>query len=175
MPDLAASDCEALSAGLLAQPINAVSSLALVAAAAWLWARSDRWEARTMALALLIAGVGSFAYHGPQPAWAAPVHDLGVGLVVVVGGTVAMRSVLASGVASLGLPAAVLVTAAIVDVLGRTGRVFCFADSWAQAHALWHVGAAVGLAMLGDRARSAPVTGDDAPPRRRRGGRSAGP
>lgn len=85
------SDCEALLEDVaLAQPANAVSSVAYVAAGLWLLARATRHggaEARTQAvygLALTSVGVGSIAFHGPQPAGARLVHDLTIAAVFAV-------------------------------------------------------------------------------------------
>ena len=64
------ADCEALRDGLLAQPVNSLSSLAYVAAAIVLVRRQPRH--RVPALALAAVGVGSFLYHGPMPDGAEP-------------------------------------------------------------------------------------------------------
>jgi hypothetical protein len=67
---LGAGDCEAWRDGLLGQPANAVTSLAYVAAGAWLLARArhvragERWRAGSYGAALAASGVGSVAYHG---------------------------------------------------------------------------------------------------------------
>jgi hypothetical protein len=81
---LGATDCELLRDGLLAQPVNAVSSLAYVAAGVWVWSRArdtrgtDRTAAFVFGAALAAVGVGSVAYHGPQPAGARWVHDASI-------------------------------------------------------------------------------------------------
>jgi len=88
---LGGSDCERLGAGWLAQPVNAVSSLAYVAVGASLLLRADHpGESRGLLVAagLAIAGVGagSVAYHGPQPAWAGLAHNgsiVGLALVII--------------------------------------------------------------------------------------------
>lgn len=144
----ALSDCEAVSLGLLAQPANAISSLALVAAGVWLLARVPGWSARGMAGALLVAGVGSFAYHGPQPSWAGPVHDAGVVLVALAAVAILLAGVQIGRFRPLAAPMLVLGAALIFDLGGRTGGILCLPDSSLQAHAAWHVLAAWGLAML---------------------------
>ena len=151
----ALSDCEAVSSGFLAQPANAVSSLALVAASAWLLARSPGWMARGMAGALFVAGVGSFAYHGPQPSWSAAVHDAGVVLVVVATAAVSLTALMAGRLLVLALPVVVLGAALVFDLGGRTVGILCFPDSLLQAHAAWLALAAIGLAMLAGRAAAA--------------------
>ncbi|HSL58501.1 MAG TPA: hypothetical protein VK866_11715 [Acidimicrobiales bacterium] len=76
---LGASDCEAIRSGPIAQPVNAVSSAAYVAAGAWVAARAPAGpagsEARRAAVALAAAGVGSILYHGPCPPGARWAHD----------------------------------------------------------------------------------------------------
>lgn len=83
------SDCERLRDGWVAQPVNTVSSVALVAAApvlAW-WARRHPTVARVPAAALtaglLTAGMGSVDYHGPQSPLAQWGHDWGVAVPLV--------------------------------------------------------------------------------------------
>jgi hypothetical protein len=147
----ALSDCEAVSWGFLAQPANAISSLALVAASAWLVARSPSWMARGMAASLVVAGVGSFAYHGPQPSWSAAVHDAGVVLVAVAAGAVSLIAVMAGRLRVLAPPMVVLGAGLVFDLAGRTSGILCFPGSLLQAHAAWHALAAVGLAMLARR------------------------
>jgi hypothetical protein len=90
---LGASDCEHVGDGWLAQPVNAVSSLAYVAAGASLLLRAEHrhpGESRGLLVAagLAVAGIGagSVAYHGPQPAWAGPAHNgsiVGLALVII--------------------------------------------------------------------------------------------
>ena len=85
-------DCEAARAGLLAQPANAASSLALVAAGAWIaWrarrAPSMRLEAALFGLTVALVGAGSLLLHGPQPPWSRWFHDVAIaaGLVMSLG------------------------------------------------------------------------------------------
>jgi hypothetical protein len=74
-------DCEAIRPGLLHQPANAVSSLALVLAAAWIAGRASRMpdeRPELVALAAVVAanGLTSFAFHGPLLGSARWWHDL---------------------------------------------------------------------------------------------------
>ena len=99
-PVLGASDCEAIGEGFLAQPANAVSSLAFTAVgiAVWVWAASARGFERTYRLvfgaALAVAGIGSVAYHGPQNAYAAELHDWSlIVIVAMIGSTLALARV----------------------------------------------------------------------------------
>ena len=77
---LGGADCESIGAGWLAQPVNAVSSLAYVAVGGWVVRRATRpGTGRGLLVAagtsVAAVGVASAAYHGPQPAWAGPAHD----------------------------------------------------------------------------------------------------
>ena len=77
----ASVDCEAIGLGLLGQPVNAVSSLALVVAGLVVL-RRDRW----VASALTAAGVGSFLFHGPLAPGGEWIHDVTLAwLILVVG------------------------------------------------------------------------------------------
>jgi hypothetical protein len=156
------SDCEAVRDSLLSQPVLAVSSLSFVAAGAWLlWAWRDlpapqRWPARTYAGLLVLVGVGSVDFHGPQSPAAAVQHDLPI--VLLIGQAVAVpvsrllrrRPVLHHGGrprADLAAGLAVLASAAYAA--GRTGSPWCRPESWGQPHAVWHVLIACALAVWG--------------------------
>lgn len=81
-----AGDCEAIRDGLLAQPVNALSSAAYVVAGLAVLgptARAGAGTGETATQALfgwLVAavGVGSILFHGPMPPWARIVHDLSI-------------------------------------------------------------------------------------------------
>lgn len=81
---VAASDCEAITQHLIAQPANTVSSLAYVVAGGLLLTRSRRvlpsarLRARAVAAALVAVGVGSVAFHGPGGPVAHWLHDLSI-------------------------------------------------------------------------------------------------
>ncbi len=87
---LAASDCERLRAGPVAQPANTASSavLVLTGAAMAAWARRQHLERPDLAVgwsaALVAAGLGSIDYHGLQSPMAAWGHDAGVALPVLM-------------------------------------------------------------------------------------------
>ncbi len=84
---LGGSDCEELSDGLLAQPINAITSLAYtvvgvgVLLLAWRRGRVtlDAWVYGGLLVAI---GLGSVLFHGPQPAGSRVLHDLPITLTV---------------------------------------------------------------------------------------------
>lgn len=80
---LADADCERIGSGLLAQPVNAWSSLAFVVAAAWiaLQARSSlvrRTELLVFAVAVGSNAVGGVLYHGTRWSGSRWVHDLAI-------------------------------------------------------------------------------------------------
>jgi hypothetical protein len=139
----ALSDCERIHDGLLAEPVNALSSFAYIAAGVWVWRRD-----RPAGAALVVAGAGSVAYHGFGGGVAHVWHDASI---VVLGAVVAassrriwrgvrVRPVLAActvGVFGVALP---------LQLFGRTGGPLCRPDSLLQAHAGWHVLTATALA-----------------------------
>ncbi len=79
---LGAGDCEAIGSGWLIQPVAAWTSLAyaVVGLALMMSAAPFPLRERTLRIvfgALLVGtGIGSFLYHGPQPAIAAFAHDI---------------------------------------------------------------------------------------------------
>ncbi len=204
------SDCETIGGGLLAQPVNAISSLAYVVVAGWLvwWTRRlagpERAMAGIYAVVLALVGFGSVAFHGPMPSWAKLAHDLpiaAIGLIVamvalirtdpdrrgavavavavaVVGvgilfaivpgagltttGTIAVGAIAAEGlrwrrerlwrrhvvVRRYVGAAGILIIAAVINALGKTGGPWCRPDAWIQPHALWHILSAVAFGSL---------------------------
>jgi hypothetical protein len=165
MVDLVAAmggaDCEGLRAGWLAQPANALSSLSYVAAGAGLlWRdRPAGGGGRPLipgAAGLVAVGVGSFAYHGPQPAWAGLAHDGAIAWLVFAlarRGLALLRPPVAGrrgpgALAAAWRPAALwLVPVSAAYLAGRTGSSFCAPASLWQGHAAWHALSAVALAL----------------------------
>ena len=154
---MAGSDCEQLRAGWLAQPANTVSCAAFLAVAWWLVYRAGTGADRrgvllSGALAIAGVGVGSFVYHGPQPAWADPFHGWSViGLAfVIIAQTISLlvrgsrEAVLPAWKAAGGWMAAGL----LAYVLGRTSSPFCRPETLLQSHAVWHVLVAIGLGRM---------------------------
>jgi hypothetical protein len=139
------ADCEQLHDGLLEQPVNALSSLAYVAAGMWVW-RHDRLQGA----ALVAVGVGSIAYHGFGGTVAHWLHDVTIVVVAVVAARAvprvrrgaAARPWLAAGAA------AAFAVALPLQAFGRTGGPLCRPDSVLQAHAGWHVLTAIALAAV---------------------------
>ncbi|MGI9667579.1 MAG: ceramidase domain-containing protein [Acidimicrobiia bacterium] len=79
---LAESDCEAIDSGWLAQPVNAITSLAfsVVGVAIVVWSRratgAERRFRTVLGVLLVATGIGSFLYHGPQPIGSQLAHDV---------------------------------------------------------------------------------------------------
>ena len=81
LAELGASDCERLGDDFLVQPVNALSSFSYVVvgvAIAVVARRRRMLDARTTVFAVTLAGVGlgSVAFHGPQPPESRLMHDL---------------------------------------------------------------------------------------------------
>jgi hypothetical protein len=76
------TDCEAIGEGLLAQPVNAVTSIAYIAAGLTLMARGARVRrpegtgALLFDATLVAVGLGAVAFHGPQSAASQFLHDV---------------------------------------------------------------------------------------------------
>lgn len=85
----AAADCEAISDGLIGQPVNALTSLAFVIVGIVV-VRSG--ESRSLlGAALLATGVGSFLFHGPMPPGSEWAHDVSLAWLLVVAATTGTR------------------------------------------------------------------------------------
>jgi hypothetical protein len=113
---VAASDCERCRPGLVAQPVNAMSSLAFVATGIALVAGADRAVGSSadaaVGWAAVAAGLGSVAYHGPGTSAGRYVHDATlVGLLATV--VVADASRITGRPAHRGVLAAVPVLALV--------------------------------------------------------------
>ncbi|BCI52369.1 hypothetical protein NIIDNTM18_16470 [Mycolicibacterium litorale] len=143
---LGGSDCERIVDGALAQPTLTVTSLAYVVAGMVVLWWAMRWRAplTVIAAAVLVAvGVGSVAYHGPQPSWAKLAHDVPIVAAGVVYAVIFARSeraqwrsvwAPAAGIFALGLAA---------YAAGRSGSPLCRPESVWQFHGAWHVLSAV--------------------------------
>ena len=73
-------DCERIARGFLAQPVNALTSLAFVLAGAMIALR--RPDRRLLGLLVGLVGVGSFLFHGPVPFQSEWLHDVTIGWVL---------------------------------------------------------------------------------------------
>lgn len=160
-PRLGASDCERLRDGPIAQPVNTLTSAAYVVAAGavagrgWPSGGRSRVEALGYCSLLALVGLGSIAYHGPQPPGAKALHDLPI--VALLGTAVGLPVVRrirgrAIGQASgrrLLVLAALSGTAGLAYAGGRTGSARCDPDSLLQLHGAWHVLSAAALGLVG--------------------------
>jgi hypothetical protein len=139
---LGASDCEALRDGVLAQPVNSLSSLAYLAAGAYVLRRGGP---AAPALALGAVGAGSVLYHGPMPPGAQAVHDGSIVALLAAASVVAWRR------RSFPRPPALAVVALaagiVVNLLTRSGAPLCRPDNLVQGHAGWHVLTALAAAV----------------------------
>lgn len=80
----ALGDCELVGPGFLGQPMNTLTTLPFLVLGLWL-AFKDR--SRWVGMALFAAGAGSFAFHGPMPAWGEWAHDVTLAwLIAAIGG-----------------------------------------------------------------------------------------
>jgi hypothetical protein len=157
------SDCERIRDGWLAQPVNALSSLAFVGAAGVVLARTwqPAWDRRGEVLAfsalLSLVGAGSVAFHGPQPPGARLMHDVPIPVLIGLAlGTPLVRS--RGGLDPMpgwsrrrGATLATTVVAALCAYAGgRTGAPTCDPDSPLQLHGAWHVLSAAGFVTVAD-------------------------
>jgi hypothetical protein len=90
--NVAHADCEAIHAGLVRQPVAALTSLAFLAVGVWILARlarrrvaGARAEPTAFGIGLIGVGIGSVLLHGPNPSWALWFHDLsGLSVLLLV-------------------------------------------------------------------------------------------
>ena len=149
---LGCTDCERIRPGRIAQPVNTVTSLGLVLAggaiATLVRRRSDGRDAQVVAYGALVAltGLGSVAFHGPQPRGARVMHDAPIAAVLALTAvTPAVRRL--RGLAAVpgwsrrrGVALAAIATAAGATYAGgRTSAPTCRPDSLLQLHGAWHL------------------------------------
>jgi hypothetical protein len=133
---VAVDDCERIRPGLVAQPVNTMSSLAYCAAGAWVLLQAPMNRPRlALGAAAVAAGLGSALYHGPGGQACRRLHD---GSAVLLTGAIAAslpRRPTARRAATVGC----LLAGSAVHAASRSGRPLCRPDSIIQGHALWHV------------------------------------
>lgn len=120
--------CERLGPGLWAEPLNAVTNLAFVAVALWLWPglRGDR-VGRALCLVLMAIGVGSGLFHTFATRWAGLADVLPILAFVLVFLWAVNARVLglsrgwALGATALFLPYAALATAGLARAVPGLG------------------------------------------------------
>lgn len=155
------SDCEALRDGVLAQPTNAISSVAYVVAGIVVWLRTrpqQRLGAAGVYAALLgLVGIGSILYHGPQPPGSKFLHDAPIPMLLLLIAAVVGHRLLHRRNPLPGATRARLLTligigavAALAYLLGRTGSPLCDPDNWLQLHGVWHLATATAFVVVAD-------------------------
>ncbi len=135
--------CERMGPGLWAEPANAFTNLAFVAAAAWLWPRTSGIE-RGLAVLLLAIGIGSGLFHTVATAWA------GLADVVPIAGFVLLY-LYAANRHYLGWPGwgAALGTALFLPVAALAARGVAMVPGFAASAPYWPVAALIaGYAIL---------------------------
>lgn len=103
--------CERLGPGLLAEPINAVTNLAFLFGAIWIWPRvAGNRPARLLSVVLFAIGLGSGLFHTLAMRWAALADVLPIALFVFIYLFLATRDILGART----VPALAAVLAGIV-------------------------------------------------------------
>jgi hypothetical protein len=155
---LGRSDCERIRDGFLAQPVNALSSLAFLPAALAVARRAttarhpSRALLRACAVSLAAAGLGSVEYHGPQHRGARRLHDLSLAATAAGLLLLTLHGTRTGPVPPRALrrPASLALVAAAAYGAGRTGSPLCRPGSRLQLHAGWHLAAAAAAVALVD-------------------------
>ncbi|NNF64101.1 MAG: hypothetical protein HKN07_07555 [Acidimicrobiia bacterium] len=135
-------DCELIRSAFPAQPINTLSSLAFIIAAAYLWRRRHRLFGTVIGL----TGVGSILFHGNPSSLSSALHDGALVAAILGSGVLALRRIRLGAV-----PIASILVGAIGIVVWsttRTGGSWCDPDALIQGHAVWHVMAAFAVGAL---------------------------
>jgi peptidoglycan/LPS O-acetylase OafA/YrhL len=156
--EIGESDCEAIEPGLLAQPINALTSLGYVVAGIvvllMLTPQQRRGVGGLYALLLALIGVGSVIFHGPQTPGAKFLHDAPIAallaLIVLIVIVRWRRGQQIFPGATKRRVVALVVTGAFAGMSflsGRTESPVCDPDSPLQPHGGWHVLTAVAFVL----------------------------
>lgn len=132
-------DCELIHSGLVAQPINTLSSVAFFVAAGLVWRSS-----RSAAGSLLVGGVGSILFHGFPGTVSGVIHDAGVVAIAAVIVIALWRLRATPPIGGL----VVLLVGIGVWFVTRTGGLLCAPESVVQGHAAWHTLAAAATVMI---------------------------
>lgn len=136
------SDCEVLSIGLLREPVNALSALAIVAAG---WVVSRQQVAAGSAL--VVAGAASVAAHGSANAMARTLD----GVMALVALVVICLTVVRIGPGRRRVVGAISVAIAslVLWALSRSAGPWCDALG-PSGHAGWHIGMALAAVIALD-------------------------
>lgn len=77
--------CERTDPSFWAEPVNAITNLAFLLAAVWIWPRTKGQATdRVLAAILFAIGIGSFLFHTFAQAWAGLADTVPIGLFIVV-------------------------------------------------------------------------------------------
>lgn len=125
--------CERMGPGLWAEPANAFTNLAFLAAAAWLWPRTRGIE-RVLVALLAAIGMGSGLFHTVATAWAGLADVVPIAAFVLLYLYAANRHY-------LGWPAwgAALGTALFLPVAALAARGFAMVPGFAVSAPYWPV------------------------------------
>jgi peptidoglycan/LPS O-acetylase OafA/YrhL len=157
--EIGESDCEAIEPGLLAQPVNALTSLGYVVAGIvvllMLTPQQRRGVGGLYALLLALIGIGSVIFHGPQTPGAKFLHDAPIAALLVLiaviiiarwrGGRKIFPGVTRRRVIALAVTGGL---AGLSFLTGRTESPVCDPDSPLQPHGGWHVLTAVAFVLV---------------------------
>ena len=138
----ALGDCERVRPGFFGQPVNTATSLAYVAAGAYVARRAES-RPRLWSALLVALGVGSVGYHGPGTRSGKWLHDASV---AAAGGVLATAAFHRNRNARLAV--GIGAVAVGIHASTRTGCRACAPESLWQGHGLWHVMSAVALTAL---------------------------
>ena len=70
------SYCERTDPSYWSEPVNALTNLAFLVVAVWMWRRHDDRGSRVLSGILFVIGVGSWLFHTHATAWAAAADSL---------------------------------------------------------------------------------------------------
>nr|WP_213396382.1 ceramidase domain-containing protein [Yoonia sp.] len=77
--------CERIDPGFWSEPINALTNLAFLVAALWIWPRTNGLPlARALAAILFAIGIGSFLFHTFATPWAALMDVVPIGVFILL-------------------------------------------------------------------------------------------
>ena len=131
--------CERLGPGLWAEPANALTNLAFIAVALWLWPRTRGIE-RCLVFILFLIGVGSGLFHTFAMPWAALADTLPIAFFILVYLFAANRVYL-----GLGVAVSLAGMAAFVPVAMIVGRGLSAVPGLAVSAPYWPVAGAIAL------------------------------
>ena len=129
--------CERLGPGVWAEPANALTNLAFLLVAVWLFPAARGIE-RVLCVVLFLIGVGSGLFHTLATRWAALADTLPIAIFILI-------YVFAANRRYLGWPwwGAALGTLAFIPYLALGGRIFAALPGFAISAMYWPVPLAI--------------------------------